>query len=361
MKAVVLLLVAVVAAASYLPLIRREAWWIRVFDFPRLQILALGLVALAALVCFRDLRAGSGALALAVLLPALLIQVHRIYPYTPVAPKEVIAARDFRPEETLALFVANVLMGNRESGRLLDLVSAHRPDVVLLLEPDAWWEERMRALEASYPYAVKDPRDNRYGMLLYSRLPLVDPEIRFLVREGVPSMHMRIRLRSGAAAWLYCIHPEPPSPTEAETSAPRDAELLIVGREVKDRDAPTIVTGDLNDVAWSYTTTLFQKTSGLLDPRKGRGMFNTFHARIPLMRWPLDHVFHSNHFLVAELRRLPAFGSDHFPFFVRLAFRPDVATVQEEPSAGAEDREEADRKIRAGREAERSGPPPAGD
>lgn len=346
MKPVIVVLVGVVAAASYLPLIRKEDWWIRIFDFPRVQTFALGLVALAAFFAFWGIHSWTGAVVLAVLASALLIQIHRIYPYTPVAPKEVIAASaDAQPDAALALLVANVLMGNRESDRLLALIGEYRPDVVLLLEPDGWWEGRMRVLEESYPFTVKDPRANKYGMLLYSRLPLIDPETRYLVREGVPSMHMRVRLRSGATVWLHCVHPEPPSPTEADTSVPRDAELLIVGRHVKDRDAPTIVTGDLNDVAWSYTTTLFQKTSGLLDPRKGRGMFNTFHARIPFMRWPLDHVFHSAHFVVDDLERLPAFGSDHFPFYVRLVCRPDAARVQEEPAADAQDRQQAEKKI----------------
>ena len=344
MKLLLLLLVCVVAAASYLPLIRKEDWWIRVFDFPRLQILALGLAVLAGFLVFWDVRSWGGSLVLLVLVPALLIQTYRIYPYTPVAARQVISA-DPDPDATLALLVANVLMDNRASERLLDFVRGHRPDIVLLLEPDAWWERQMRAIEVSYPFTIKDPLANKYGMLLYSRLPLVDPEIKYLVRAGVPSMHTQVRLRSGTGVWLHCVHPEPPSPTEADTSAPRDAELLIVGRHVKERDGPTIVTGDLNDVAWSHTTTLFQKTSGLLDPRRGRGMFNTFHARIPFMRWPLDHVFHSKHFAVAELKRLPAFGSDHFPFFVRLVCQPQAQAAHEEPAPDAGEQRQAEEKI----------------
>jgi endonuclease/exonuclease/phosphatase (EEP) superfamily protein YafD len=145
--------------------------------------------------------------------------------------------------------------------------------------------------------------------------------------------------------WLHGVHPEPPSPTEADSSLPRDAELLIVGRQVKGRDIPTIVAGDLNDVAWSYTTRLFQKISTLLDPRKGRGMFNSFHAKIPLLRWPLDHVFHSDHFVLDDMRRLPAFGSDHFPVYVRLVLQPGADRLQQGPTADEEDAETASQKI----------------
>lgn len=213
----------------------------------------------------------------------------------------------------------------------------------------------MRVLEESgYCHAVKEPRDNKYGMLLYSRLELIDPEIRHLLKPGIPSMHTRVRLRTGACIWLHGVHPEPPSPTEADSSLPRDAELLIVGRESKGHDIPAVVAGDLNDVAWSYTTRLFQKTSTLLDPRKGRGMFNTYHAKIPLMRWPLDHVFHSEHFLLCDIRRLPAFCSDHFPVYVRLLLQPQAAGLQQAPKPDQKDKEIASEKIaEGGREAGR--------
>lgn len=346
MKIAVLVLAALLATASLLPFIRREAWWIRVLDFPRAQILALGLLALGLCLLYWNLRTWQGIAVLSAVASAVLIQAASIFPYTPLAREEVLSATELNPESTVSLLVANVLMSNRHTDRFLRMVTEYRPDVVLLLEPDAWWEEKMRVLEEDgYAHAVKEPRDNRYGMLLYSRLPLLDPEVKHLVRDGVPSMHMRIRLGSGAWVWLHAVHPEPPSPTEADSSLPRDAELLIVGREVKGRDTPTIVAGDLNDVAWSYTTKLFQKISGLLDPRKGRGMFNSFHAKIPLMRWPLDHVFHSDHFLLGDMQRLPAFGSDHFPVYVRLLLQPGADILQQGPTADEEDAETANKKI----------------
>jgi hypothetical protein len=114
-----------------------------------------------------------------------------------------------------------------------------------------------------------------------------------------------------------------------------------------ERDLPVIVAGDLNDVAWSATTRLFRKISGLLEPRIGRGMFNTFHAGIPLLRWPLDHLFHSKHFALVTMRRLAAFGSDRFPILVELAFIDDNARKPQAPAADADDHEQADEKTAA--------------
>lgn len=348
MDITLVLLAVVLAAASVVPLLREEAWWIRVFDFPRAQIFALGLIVVILTFAYADIHSWQGVAALCAAAAAVLIQAVNIFPYTPFAPKEVLPADAAAADSdcSLSLLVANVLMDNRRAERLRRMIAERAPDIVLLLEPDAWWETQLRALkDDGYVHTLEEPRDNKYGMLLYSRLPLLDPEIRYLLKDGVPSMHAQIRLPSGRELRFSAVHPEPPAPSEADTSLPRDAELLMVGREVREEDVPTVVAGDLNDVAWSHTTRLFQKTSRLLDPRKGRGMFNTFHAKLPLLRWPLDHVFHSDHFLLADMQRLPAFGSDHFPVYVRLVLQPEAAHAQEAPRADADDAAAADRKI----------------
>ena len=104
---------------------------------------------------------------------------------------------------------------------------------------------------------------------------------------------------------------------------------------------PVIVCGDLNDVAWSRTTRLFQKISRLVDPRKGRGFVSTFHAKYPPLRYPLDHVFHSPDFRLIVMRRLSNVGSDHFPVHVALSYEPAAAAEQDAPTPTTEDKREA--------------------
>ena len=150
---------------------------------------------------------------------------------------------------------------------------------------------------------------------------------------------------SGNTFELYCVHPTPPVPGENDHSTERDKELLMVAKEVKESQKPSVVIGDLNDVAWSYTTDLFTKISELLDPRIGRGFYNTFHAKIPFLRFPLDHVFCSTDFKLVSLKRLENFSSDHFPIMISLQYERRAHLEQEEPEADQEDLELAEEKI----------------
>ena len=343
-------------ATTLLPLSRHEAWWIRACDFPRLQIVGASAGVLAALIASGVIDDTGGLLLALVLLGCVAYQLAVILPYTRLWRVELPGRREIPASgapagnRSLSLLVVNVLMSNRQAEGLLGLIQAHAPDLVLAVETDRWWCDHLERLQG-YHFRLAHPLANTYGLLLLSKLKLVEPQLRFLLKPDVPSVRSGLRLRSGEVITLYGLHPEPPSPTEADTSVPRDAELVLVAREVAERRGPTIVAGDLNDVAWSHTSRLFRRISRLLDPRVGRGMFNSFHAGHRLLRWPLDHVFVSDDFVLRDMRRLPAFGSDHFPILIRLDHEPRAVEVTEPPEADADDHAEADRKLeQVGRE-----------
>src|SRR5688572_9521266 len=335
--------------ATLLPLIDLDRWWVRVFDFPRLQIAFLLAVVLAAYIALRNESSAWEYVFIAAASGCLLYQAYRMYPYTPLARRQVQPSRSTDPSAAFSLLFANVLMTNRNSEGLLRLIERYDPDVILTVECDSWWERQLAGMVRSHPYTVLQPQDNTYGMLLYSRLDLRNAKVQFLVQNDVPSIHASMRLRCGVEVELRCLHPRPPVPNENPRSTERDAELLIIGKEMKQNQVPAVVLGDLNDVAWSQTHDLFRAISGLLDPRIGRGFYHTFNAKWPLIRFPLDHFFHSRHFRLVDFRRLPKFGSDHFPVYIKLSFEPDAEEQQEPEAASADDRRAAQEKIQAAR------------
>jgi len=340
----------VVIWLSLWSLIPRDEWWFRGADFPRLQILAVGLLTLLGLLLIKSEWTLFRELLLVGLIAAVAYQLKMVLPYTPIWKKQVkhVAKQQLNESQQISLLVANVLTPNNRYELLLQHIYQLQPDIVLTLESDELWQKALQPIEQEYRYKVAVPLNNLYGMHLYSRLPLLESEIKFILSDDIPSIHACLELRSGVQVQLYCLHPKPPSPTEAKDSTLRDAELLIVGDQIKDLDESCIVMGDLNDVAWSRTTRLFQRISGLLDPRVGRYFMNTFHADYPLLRWSLDHIFHSTDFGLVEMKRLSHIGSDHFPIYVVLQtgriFEQQQQSLDETPS----DAEEAEDAIQEG-------------
>ena len=330
---------------SFWSLIPRDEWWIRGADFPRLQILALGIIAFILLLVWEHPWDMSRQVILIGVIAALAYQLKMVLPYTLLWKKQVKQVRpeQLNPEKQISLIVSNVLTPNQKHHLLIEQIQQLKPDLVLTLESDQIWQQALTEIEVDYPYRVAVPLDNLYGLHLYSRLPLKDTEIKFILSDEIPSIHTTVFLPSGQPVQLYCLHPKPPSPTEAKDSTLRDAELLIVGDQIKDLDESCIVMGDLNDVAWSRTTRLFQRISGLLDPRVGRHYINTFHADYPLLRWSLDHVFHSTDFALVKMKRLAHIGSDHFPVYVVLQTGRIFDRIQEElPQTDADEQEAQD-------------------
>jgi endonuclease/exonuclease/phosphatase (EEP) superfamily protein YafD len=318
-----------------LPFLKFSAWWIRIGDFPRLQIAGICITILILFAVFGFFSGAADYVLAALLAVSALYQFYCVLPYLPFAPKQVEQNREFAPENVIKILIYNVLMENRKTGNFINLVKKIQPDF------NKFCVDAVSQLDGEYPYSIKYPLENTYGLALFSRLELVKPEIKFLVEDDIPSFHTYVKLRSGRLVKLYCLHPRPPVPAENTRSLERDAELLIVGRIAEKTNEPTIVAGDLNDVAWSRTTTLFQKISGLLDPRKGRGLYNSFHADYRLLRFPLDHVFHSKDFRLVELERMPNIGSDHFPIYIALGLEKTAEITQEEPKANREEKREA--------------------
>jgi endonuclease/exonuclease/phosphatase (EEP) superfamily protein YafD len=334
---------------SLIPLVRLDNWYFRIFEYPRFQKLLINLLILLLALIFTDYNDTHNLVFVGLLILNSLYLFYQIWPYTILGKNQIVKSKVAQGTSKFKLFIANVYQDNRDVKSCLDSIASNDPDLILLVETDENWKNELdKGLCPKYPHQIARPLSNTYGMILYSRLELMSTEVRYLVSEDIPSIYCTVRLPSGHVFKLYGIHPQPPVPTENPRSTERDAEILLVAKDALKSKVPVVVAGDLNDVAWSYTTELFLKVSKLLDPRRGRGFFNTFHAHHWYLRWPLDHVFCSVHFELCNLRRLPDIGSDHFPILIELLLSDKEVSENKEHRLQANERdyELANEKIR---------------
>jgi endonuclease/exonuclease/phosphatase (EEP) superfamily protein YafD len=346
LKIIFLVLGSSAILATALPLIKNEWWWIRVFDFPRLQIIIIDIAAITGFAYLFDRDDIYELIFMGLMAVAALYQAYHIHFYTPFSRKQVMDSEG--PEEPgrqISLLVTNVLMTNTKSEKLKEVIRKSDPDIMLFLEANGRWKDQLDYIKETHMYTAGIPLENTYGILLYSRFRLVNVKLMFMIHGDVPSIHAKVILPSGEEVMLHCLHPRPPAPQESTSSAPRDAELIITGRMVKEDNLPALVIGDMNDVAWSNTTKLFQKISGLLDPRIGRGWYATFNAKYAFLRWPLDHMFFSEHFKVMDIRRMEQINSDHFPMYLKLNYIPEEKSDHVKPKLEQKDIEEAAEKV----------------
>lgn len=315
----------------------------RVGDFPRQQMF---LIAAATLVVALVVSNGSAAwLAIELTLVAtMIVQAALVLPFTPVWRKQS-KTYDAGTEtgEPLRLISSNVKMSNTHCDELAAEIRAHSPDILILMEVNRAWCDGLKELLDEFPHVVDRSQENSYGMILASKFKLEDTSVQCLLTDGVPSIFTTVVMPKGGRFRLFSIHPEPPVPHE--TTAGRDGETSLVALKVAKEKLPVIVSGDLNDVAWSKTTRRFRRISGLLDPRIGRKVFSTFDARYFFIRWPLDHLFHSAEFRFVDMQRLKPCGSDHFPVLFDLVLCPTEEAESRPDDADAEDVERAEELV----------------
>jgi endonuclease/exonuclease/phosphatase (EEP) superfamily protein YafD len=134
-----------------------------------------------------------------------------------IAPCYAASSSEVRAAN-LRVLQANVYEHNTDPDALLKLIREANPDVILLQEVDAAWEERLRPLDASYPHKSFAPRYPK-GSPDLAQFWRGDSEVpRELSEAGIPATLAVIRV-NGRTVNLLNVHTAAPfSPTRA---APR--------------------------------------------------------------------------------------------------------------------------------------------
>jgi endonuclease/exonuclease/phosphatase (EEP) superfamily protein YafD len=304
--------------ASFVPITGSDFWLIRGQDYFKQAYLLLNSILLVLLLT-DDVSGWLETLVVIGLILSILYCLKQIIPFTRMFSKEIHDAESTESMTSLKLLIFNVLQSNSNYSALIELVESHQADIILLVETNSDWAGALLPLDKSYPFHSKEIKENTYGMMVLSRIPIKDCEVRYLVRNDVPSMHVQFNFHE-RTMHLFALHPKPPVPSELLHARQKDRELFKAALIIKslDRNDLVIVAGDLNDVAWSKASRRLKKMTGLKDPRTGRGLYATFPSYFPL-KIPIDQIFCSDDWLLKEFIILENIGSDHHPLFIDLA------------------------------------------
>ncbi len=220
--------------------------------------------------------------------------------------------------KTYRLMTANVLTRNTNKSLVLQSIHQMDPDFVLLQETDnAWTQAIQRGLHQKYPYHRLEPRDDNFGIAMFSKHRWSKCEvISFSPEIQLPSLIAEFQLPDGTELQLIATHPLPP--IRHSTWTARNRAFKGVAKEVQQRGSHrTIVAGDLNSTPWSYWFKRLLKESGLRDSSRGQGLQSTWNPTpLPFPGLVIDHVLVGSEIEIADRMVGPSIGSDHRPVIV---------------------------------------------
>ena len=209
---------------------------------------------------------------------------------------------------------------NQKFAAVFSYVRELQPEVFAITELSAAWEKALLAEFGDYPYRVIASKHTS-GIALFSKFPLLEPEVIYFPGDPVEHPQIRCRLKTTAGN-IKCIVAHPSVPKKMVAS--RNAELLGIADVASKTDSQCVVFGDLNCGPWSYYFSRLLELGKLVDSEQGFGPQPSWSTEMPLPLVPIDHFLVSKDVVVLNRVLGPNIGSDHLPLYVDLLVRGSV-------------------------------------
>lgn len=282
---------------TFLGLLGEQVWVFELFSHFALQLslgLVLGLFILARTRQWRFLP-----------LPLLALTVH-LFQLMPFFWPGATAAEN---RQSLTVLSANVFRNNDQRPELLKLIRSHDPDLVVLVETHPPWAELLEELKSTYPYHGGKIRQDAYGMMVFSKLPLKNMDFSSPKETFVPLGQMTVEAKDRELT-LFAVHAKPP--LGGHLAQRRNLYIQDLARRSAAAHGPVLVLGDLNLTPFSPVYRRLMQDSRLRDSGRGLGWQGTWPSQLPnFMRIPIDHGLHSRDVVTLDRHTLHLPGSDH--------------------------------------------------
>ena len=215
----------------------------------------------------------------------------------------------------LRVFHMNVLQPNTSYAEAIAQALQSQADIISVQEVDPrWGGELSRGLHHRYPYSHVVPRENCYGIALFSKVPF--GRVETFESAGAPFIEACFAIR-GRPLRLIAVHAT--SPISYGHFRRRNEQLRALGERIALNDTSTIVVGDLNTVPWDQAYRRFCARAGL---RSGASApYRTWPSIGPFAAIPLDHILVSEDLLSTGFTTVDIPGSDHLGLYAELYHR----------------------------------------
>jgi len=227
----------------------------------------------------------------------------------------LFSSRPLPPPGTprLKLLSYNVHTANTRHQDILHFLEFEDADVLFLMEVNEVWMQALRPLESRYPHRLISPREDNFGIALFSKKPFQGEAKEFGI-YGIPWADITLT-ESGLR--IVAIHTLPPS--GEENSQLRNEQLFETAALVRGKPR-TILCGDFNLTPYSRWFPELLRQSGM---RSTAPPFSpTWFRHYPLFTIPIDHVLLSPDLTLARRKVGPSLGSDHNALIVEIADAP---------------------------------------
>ncbi len=230
-------------------------------------------------------------------------------------------------EPSLRIMLSNVNSDTGDPQQVLAEVALQQPDVLIIQEVNRYWIRELSSLEETYPYLIKGPREDNFGLAVFSRFPLAEGRSLNLGSVIRPPVIQANVLSPQGPFNLVTAHPKPPIGGKRARSRNEQLEELP---SLFPEDLPVLLIGDLNCSSWNVHFRRMQRAGGLRNSQEGFGTQPSWPVQLPsLFRIPIDHALYSEGILVHDRRLGNPCGSDHLPVLLEISLQRAVPAVSD--------------------------------
>ncbi len=214
----------------------------------------------------------------------------------------------------LRICMINVLRRNKHSEDVRSFVRTNSPDILVFMEVDKRWLDRLKELDKVYPEKIVSSQLGSDGILIYSKFPIINHQEIKLSPKGRPNFLTKLDI-DGTTVNVFVAHPVSPTRKKGKWED-RNTHIENLAKEVNKVSGPVIVIADLNTTMWSPFYKKLISDTGLINTRKGFGINGSYPAPYAMISGlPIDHILTSKHFRSRNFKCGPYIGSDHLPIW----------------------------------------------